>query len=254
MVPASLFAKIDRPALQPLPAERYDLSQWSQARVNIDYHVAYDGNWYSVPYSLTGEQVEVRSTPTTSRSFIAASALPRTCAAGAKQARHQNEHRPKSHQAHLEWPPSRMVDWAAKVGANNRAASAAYAGRQAASEMATGPVWNHPAGAEYSPARMEAPPSVPVLTGAISYKSVKSFSETGSIRNPHQCRRHPGRRPSTRTCADRSISSKGETRCFITDTGKLEAMRLHGMAQAWRELAKSEQAGDLSFEDAWPCL
>jgi DNA replication protein DnaC len=30
---------------------------------------------------------------------------------------------------------------------------------------------------------------------------------------------------------------------------KLEAMRLHGMAQAWRELAKSEQAADLSFED-----
>ncbi|HXN47069.1 MAG TPA: IS21-like element helper ATPase IstB [Bryobacteraceae bacterium] len=30
---------------------------------------------------------------------------------------------------------------------------------------------------------------------------------------------------------------------------KLEAMRLHGMAQALRELAKSEEARDLSFED-----
>src|SRR5258708_39261541 len=29
---------------------------------------------------------------------------------------------------------------------------------------------------------------------------------------------------------------------------KLEALRLHGMAQAWRELAQSEQAGDLGFE------
>src|SRR6516165_1281232 len=38
---ASLFEKIDRPALQPLPAERYDLSHWAQARVNIDYHVAF---------------------------------------------------------------------------------------------------------------------------------------------------------------------------------------------------------------------
>jgi len=26
-------------------------------------------NWYSVPYSLTGEQVEVRSTPTTVEIF-----------------------------------------------------------------------------------------------------------------------------------------------------------------------------------------
>ena len=28
---------------------------------------------------------------------------------------------------------------------------------------------------------------------------------------------------------------------------KLEAMRLHGMARAWRALAQSEQSGDLSF-------
>jgi DNA replication protein DnaC len=30
---------------------------------------------------------------------------------------------------------------------------------------------------------------------------------------------------------------------------KLEAMRLHGMAQAWREMAKSEQAAELGFEE-----
>ncbi len=35
---------------------------------------------------------------------------------------------------------------------------------------------------------------------------------------------------------------------------KLEAMRLHGMAQAWRELAQSEQAGDLGFEERMALL
>ncbi len=35
---------------------------------------------------------------------------------------------------------------------------------------------------------------------------------------------------------------------------KLEAMRLHGMAQAWRELAKSDQAGELSFEERMALL
>src|SRR5260370_401813 len=35
---------------------------------------------------------------------------------------------------------------------------------------------------------------------------------------------------------------------------KLEALRLHGMAQAWRELAQSEQAGDLSFEERMALL
>ena len=35
---------------------------------------------------------------------------------------------------------------------------------------------------------------------------------------------------------------------------KLEAMRLHGMAQAWRELAKSEQPAELSFEERMALL
>jgi hypothetical protein len=26
-----------------------DMSQWSRARVNIDYHIAFDANFYSVP-------------------------------------------------------------------------------------------------------------------------------------------------------------------------------------------------------------
>jgi hypothetical protein len=52
-----------------LPAERFDMSQWSRARVNIDYHIAFDGNFYSVPYTLVQELVEVRATPTTVEIF-----------------------------------------------------------------------------------------------------------------------------------------------------------------------------------------
>src|SRR5207245_4575591 len=39
---ASQFAALDKPALNRLPAEPFDLSQWSRARVNIDYHIAFD--------------------------------------------------------------------------------------------------------------------------------------------------------------------------------------------------------------------
>ena len=45
------------------------MSQWSRARVNIDYHIAFDGNFYSVPYTLVQQVVEVRSTPTTVEIF-----------------------------------------------------------------------------------------------------------------------------------------------------------------------------------------
>jgi hypothetical protein len=45
-----LFEQIDQPALRPLPAERYDLSVWCKAIVNIDYHVQVD-----TPSLTTGE-------------------------------------------------------------------------------------------------------------------------------------------------------------------------------------------------------
>lgn len=45
----TLFEQIDRPALKPLPASRYELAEWQGCRVNIDYHVEVDHNFYSVP-------------------------------------------------------------------------------------------------------------------------------------------------------------------------------------------------------------
>lgn len=183
---ASLFAKIDRPALQPLPSERYDLSLWLQARVNIDYHVAYDGNWYSVPYALTGKQVEVRSTPTTVEIFHR----------GKRVASHlrsrernkpitQNEHRPKSHQAHLEWPPSRMVDWAASVGANTAQLVQRMLDDKPHPEMGYRACLGIIRLAQkYSPARMESAAERAVLTGAVSYKSVKSILRNGLDSQP----------------------------------------------------------------------
>jgi predicted Zn-dependent protease len=36
---ATLFAQLDRPALRPLPAARFQFGEWEAARVNIDYHI-----------------------------------------------------------------------------------------------------------------------------------------------------------------------------------------------------------------------
>ena len=93
------------------------MSQWSRATVNIDYHIAFDGNFYSVPYTLVQQVVEVRSTPTTVEIFHKGNRIASHLRSRRRgQAITQNEHRPKSHQAHLEWPPSRMVNWARSIG------------------------------------------------------------------------------------------------------------------------------------------
>ncbi|MDQ2947786.1 MAG: ATP-binding protein [Acidobacteriota bacterium] len=64
-----------------------------------------------------------------------------------------------------------------------------------------------------------------------------------------------GYRGRMKTCAPRSTSSRRETKMLNQPTlEKLEAMRLHGVAQAWREMAKSEQTAELSFEERMALL
>jgi transposase len=114
---ASLFADLDRPALQPLPGERYQISEWKSVRANLDYHVEIDRHYYSVPYQLTGQLLEARFTATTVEIFhrsVRVASHARSSAAYRYTT--QSEHRPKSHQAHLEWTPSRLIHWAASVG------------------------------------------------------------------------------------------------------------------------------------------
>ncbi len=178
---ASLFARIDRPALRPLPAERYDLSHWSQARVNIDYHVAFDANWYSVPYTLAGQLVEVRATPATVEIFhrgrrVASHLRSR----GRYQSVAQAEHRPKSHQAHLEWTPSRIVNWAAKIGRHTAQLVERILEDKPHPEMGYRACLGLIRLAEeYTPQRMEAAAERALLTGAIGYQRVKSMLRRG---------------------------------------------------------------------------
>jgi transposase len=60
-----LFERYDRPALRPLPAVPYELTEWLQVRVNLDYHVEVDKHWYSAPYALVHEKLWARVTTTT---------------------------------------------------------------------------------------------------------------------------------------------------------------------------------------------
>ena len=113
-----LFERLDRPALRPLPLSRFELAEWSTPRVNIDYHVDVDHNYYSVPYQLLGERVNARATASTVEIFFNS---PRRIASHVRltgRGRYSTvkEHMPASHRAHAEWTPSRLIHWAEKTG------------------------------------------------------------------------------------------------------------------------------------------
>ena len=64
-----LFETLDRPALKPLPTQPYELATWKKARVHIDYHVEFEKHFYSVPYTLIHQEVDVRATEHTIEIF-----------------------------------------------------------------------------------------------------------------------------------------------------------------------------------------
>ena len=57
-----LLEEIDRPALNALPDEPYEYSEWRVRRVGVDYHVDIDAHYYSVPYRFARAEVEARLT------------------------------------------------------------------------------------------------------------------------------------------------------------------------------------------------
>jgi transposase len=60
----SQFEALDKPALKPLRAARYEIKRFVLARVSRNYRVEYDGNRYSVPYQLIDDQVTLHVTAT----------------------------------------------------------------------------------------------------------------------------------------------------------------------------------------------
>ena len=68
-----LFEEVDQGALLPLPEHVYEFARWENARVNIDYHVAFEGHFYNVPHSLVGQEVRIRATERIWKSFTAIS-------------------------------------------------------------------------------------------------------------------------------------------------------------------------------------
>jgi transposase len=117
-----LYEQVDKPNLQPLPGTPFEFADWKFAnRVSLDYHVEFGRNYYSVPYQLVHQEVDVRATARAIEIFHRhkriASHLRRH---GEQEYSTVTEHMPRSHQEHAEWTPTRMIGWAAEVGPTTR--------------------------------------------------------------------------------------------------------------------------------------
>jgi transposase len=177
----SCFEAQEKDRLLPLPAQPFELAAWVYAKVNIDYHVAVDYHFYSVPYSLIHQVLDVRLTAHMVELFHENKRVavhPRSYQSGKFTT--LEEHRPKSHQRYLEWTPSRVVEWAGRTGPQ--------CGQVVTRILASKP---HPEqgfrsclgiirlGKGVGPERLEAACGRALRLDTCSYRSIKSILENG---------------------------------------------------------------------------
>jgi len=177
----TLFRKLDQPATRPLTVPPYEYGHWSKARVHIDYHIEVEGHYYSVPYALIHEQVEVRLTSTTLEVFF----KNRRVASHVRSYRKGQftglpEHRPLAHQKYLEWTPERILHWTQTIGPHTA---------QVAQEILQSKPYPEQGfraclglirlADRYSPGRLEAACLRASQIHSPCYKSVKSILKTG---------------------------------------------------------------------------
>ena len=116
-----LFEATERAALLPLPTDRFEVTEWKSATVNIDCHVAFGPRLYSAPHRYVREEVWVCARATLVQIFLRGRRI-------AVHARHGKdryativEHLPSAHRQHAAWSPSRILSWALKLGPSTHA-------------------------------------------------------------------------------------------------------------------------------------
>ena len=177
----SAFIEMDRPALRPLPATRYEFAEWKVLRAGPDYHVELAGHYYSVPYRFAREKVDSRLTATTVELFQRGVRIA-SHARNDSRGRHTtiDAHMSPAHQAVQGWNVPRLLEWAGRIGPY------AHGVVQSILHQRRHPQQGYRAclgilrlGKTYGDERLEAACERAIAISATAYSSVKSILKNG---------------------------------------------------------------------------
>ncbi len=182
----SQFEALDRPALRPLPAHRHLYGEWSKARVAPNLHVKVGDSYYSVPYALVGQELDVRSSARTVEVFHRGervAAHPRGTVPGHYET--VAAHLPEGHQQQLAWTPRRLLRWAAESGPHTGAfIQAVLDSRPFPQQAFNACLGVMRLGQRFGVERLEAACRRALHFGTLRYKSVESILKNGLDRQP----------------------------------------------------------------------
>jgi transposase len=181
-----LFDRLERPALRALPMDRFVYGEWTKGKVNIDYHVQVDNHFYSVPHPLVHEDVEAWTTASMVEIFLRGDRVTSHVRSYVR-GRHTTkpEHMPKAHQKHLEWTPTRFIQWAGDIGPKTKElVEAILAERPHPEQGYRSCLGILRLAKRYGNDRLEAACARGVVARARSYRHVDSILKNGLDRAP----------------------------------------------------------------------
>lgn len=183
----SRFLEIDKPALRPLPAVAFEYAEWKiRKRPGIDYHIEVGDHYYSVPYQLRNEYLDLRLTESIVEAFFRSKRVASHIRSYAK-GRYTTvaDHMPKAHRDYAEWTPERVIRWASETGTSTAELVTAILAKklhpQQGFRSALGIITLTK---KFGKERVEAACKRALAIGGISFKSVKSILETGMDKKP----------------------------------------------------------------------
>jgi transposase len=178
----SLFEAVERGALKQLPPEPYVVGEWKvNLSVNVDYHVAIERNYYSVPYTLLHKAIDAFLTSTSVQIFHRGERV-------ATHPRLTGHNRPSTNAAHLapahsavaNRTPDRVRAEAAKIGiATAEYVERLLTGRDHIEQGIRSCLGILRLAGKYPPATMEAACQRALIAGARSSGYVEQLLKSG---------------------------------------------------------------------------
>ena len=182
---AELFETVDRPAMKPLPARRYELVQYRMQKVQINYHVELreDGHYYSVPWRYAGKKVTVACTERTVDIYYDNARIAfhnRLPAGQGPRYVTLREHMPSHHQFYREWSRERIESWAGQIGLNVRSLVSGVMDRAEHPEQAfKSCIGIISFSKKYTAARLDLACRIAASEHGYGYKAVKRILDSG---------------------------------------------------------------------------
>lgn len=115
-----VYENEEKAYLKPLPEKPFEYAVWKKALVQYNYHIAYEYNYYSVPYTLLRKEVDLRISQYMIEIFHKGERIashPRILSGKGKYVTLE-EHMPEAHKQYGEWNKDRIIEWSKKIGDN----------------------------------------------------------------------------------------------------------------------------------------